>query len=70
MNVPNTREDLIYHGVQLPSGGSVIEVESLDGQPRGIIAHIAYHSPTGMGWGYAGSGRGLCSLSADRRPWR
>ncbi|MGW4639617.1 DUF6166 domain-containing protein [Sphaerisporangium sp. NPDC004334] len=51
-------EDVIYHGYRRNvGGGSFITGE------YGLVKHVPRHSPTGMGWGYAGSGAADCARS-------
>ena len=45
-----------YHGTGSGPGGRVITVETADGTPAGLVAHVPRHSPTGMSRGYQGSG--------------
>jgi hypothetical protein len=56
-------DDVIYHGVYRQAGGSVIVTETPDGEPTGVVHHVVKHSPTGIGWGYAGSGPADCARS-------
>jgi hypothetical protein len=48
--------DVTYHGLRRESGVSVIVIENAVGEPVGIVPHLIKHSPTGMNWGYSGSG--------------
>lgn len=48
--------DVVYHGYQEEAGGSVIAVETMDGEAIGLLYHHIRHSPDGFQWGYAGSG--------------
>jgi hypothetical protein len=52
---------VVYHGYQRKAGGSVIAIENADGATIGVVRHVVKHSPTGMGWGYAGSGAADCA---------
>ena len=69
-------DDVIYHGVYRETGGCLVLTETPEGEVTGMVAHIPYHSPDGMGWGYGGSGPADCALSlliaalgeAARRP--
>ena len=47
---------LIYHGYRRQSSGQVVMVESEDGEPIGVLNHVVQHSPSGLNWGYHGSG--------------
>lgn len=51
----NTRLGIAYHGFHR-AGGGVVAVETTAGAPLGMLGHRVRHSPTGFGWGYAGSG--------------
>jgi hypothetical protein len=55
--VPNDPiPDLVYTGVQPPTGGpGIIHVEDWTGQRLGIVRHVVRHS-RGMSWGGRGSG--------------
>jgi hypothetical protein len=55
--------DVVYHGYQRQAGGSVITIEDAGGATAGMVRHVVKHSPTGMGWGYAGSGPTDCARS-------
>jgi hypothetical protein len=55
--------DVVYHGYQQAAGGSVIAIENAAGETTGLVRHVVRHSPTGMGWGYAGSGPADCARS-------
>lgn len=50
-------EVIRYLGCSLdqPGGGRLVIVE-VDGECVGLLPHRVKHSPTGMMWGYAGSG--------------
>ena len=56
-------DSLIYHGVYRQADGSVILTETSDGELTGVVHHVVKHSPTGIGWGYAGSGAADCARS-------
>jgi hypothetical protein len=56
-------DDVIYHGVYRQVGGCVIVTETPDGEPTGVVNHVVKHSPTGIGWGYLGSGAADCARS-------
>ncbi len=47
--------EIIYHG-RRENGDTIITVETAGGQHIGMLPHIARHSPSGMNWGYRGSG--------------
>lgn len=47
---------VVYHGYWHEDGCSVISVEDAQGAQIGVVHHLPIHSPTGMNWGYAGSG--------------
>jgi len=59
----NPPDDVVYHGTKSSHSGAVITVETLDGEVLGVVERIAAHSPTGMTWGYAGSGPLDCARS-------
>lgn len=50
------RDDLVFHGVALGNGETVVLVEEPDGRIVGSVLHVVRHSPTGLAWGYTGSG--------------
>lgn len=55
--MPDQDTEVVYHGYQqLPAGGSVIALETSNGETIGLLHHYVRHSPTGFQWGYAGSG--------------
>ena len=56
-------DDVIYHGVYRETGGCLVLTETPEGEVTGMVAHIPYHSPDGMGWGYGGSGPADCARS-------
>ena len=45
---------VVYHGYRLPSG-PIIALES-PGLPVRSLRHVVRHSPSGLNWGYRGSG--------------
>lgn len=45
-----------YRGYYRSGSGGVIEALAEDGSTVGVVAHLPKHSPTGMSWGYHGSG--------------
>jgi hypothetical protein len=45
-----------YHGRGNGAGPRPVVVEDDHGAMLGVLNHVVKHSPTGMGWGYAGSG--------------
>jgi len=58
-----TDDEVIYHGVYRPAGGCLILTETPAGEVTGMVAHVVKHSPTGIGWGYGGSGAADCARS-------
>lgn len=48
--------DLVYHGYRHGSSGPVVALESPDGTRVGILQHVVRHSPSGLNWGFHGSG--------------
>ena len=58
-----TNVDVVYHGFHRPTGEPTVLLETTDGQQLGALEHVAFHSPTGMGWGYGGSGPADLALS-------
>jgi hypothetical protein len=59
--------DKIYHGVRVSVGEVNISVRTL-AQDQSVLNekslhHVVYHSPTGMEWGYGGSGPHDLALS-------
>ena len=48
--------EITYHGHRLESGSVTITVETADGTRIGPLPHVVRHSPSGMNWGYRGSG--------------
>lgn len=56
--------DVLYTGTQPPQGSAgVITVSELAGDQIGQVTHRPKHSPTGMAWGYGGSGPADCARS-------
>lgn len=47
--------DRRYHGRWGTGGGLVMVLED-DGTMAGILVHVVRHSPSGLAWGYSGSG--------------
>lgn len=62
MNIDLADDDVTYHG-WYEDGGAVIVVEDTVGAAAGMVGHVVKHSPTGMGWGYGGSGPADCARS-------
>lgn len=58
-------QDVLYVGKRPDGGGgpAVIAVTTLDGTPLGVVRHRIKHSPTGISWGYLGSGAADCARS-------
>jgi hypothetical protein len=57
-------QDVLYRGVQPPGGGAgKITICTLTGREIATVTHLVKHSPTGMGWGYLGSGASDCARS-------
>jgi hypothetical protein len=56
---------VIYHGYRNSDGmgAALIAAETEDGTVVGQVAHLPRHSPTGMNWGYGGSGPADCARS-------
>jgi len=48
--------EVTYHGYSYEDGAKVIHVEDAHGAQIGVVPHLLKHSPSGMNWGYAGSG--------------
>lgn len=59
----NSERDVVYVGYRRRPGGSFIAVVGYDGEHIGVVAHLPRHSPTGLGWGYYGSGAADCARS-------
>lgn len=51
-----TSDELTYHGLTGDNGNTMILIENARGDPIGTVQHLPKHSPTGMNWGFAGSG--------------
>lgn len=49
------------YGNENPAGGRLVTV--VDGTSESPLLHIAWHSPSGMTWGYGGSGPADLALS-------
>jgi hypothetical protein len=56
-------DEIWYHGVGPERGGRAILIEDAAGHELGVLRHVVHHSPTGMTWGYAGSGGADCARS-------
>jgi hypothetical protein len=54
--------DVVYHGQQTARGG-VVHLETPDGHVLGQLPHVIRYSPTGLNWGYTGSGPADCARS-------
>lgn len=52
----STEAEVWYHGTGSGAGPRPIVTEDADGNMTGVLHHVVRHSPTGMSWGYAGSG--------------
>lgn len=50
------KAEIIYHGYRYPNGRPVIVMETSEGEEIGLVRHLVRHSPTGLSWGYNGSG--------------
>ena len=48
--------EVAYRGYAHGDDGQVIYVEDMHGVRIGVVPHLPKHSPSGMNWGYAGSG--------------
>lgn len=48
--------DVVYRGHGPRAGGGLVTLEGRDGSPLGVLRHVVRHSPTGLSWGYGGSG--------------
>lgn len=57
--------DVTFRGYRTPDGiePAIITVTSADGTEIGTVVHARKHSPTGMAWGYEGSGAADCARS-------
>lgn len=49
-------DDVVYHGICGPDSRAEILAEDLAGRRLRRVPHIVRHSPTGVNWGYGGSG--------------
>ncbi|MER6514779.1 DUF6166 domain-containing protein [Nonomuraea sp. NPDC001636] len=58
-----TAPEVIYHGYRREVGDSSIAIETPGGEQIGVVGHLPKHSPTGIGWGYHGSGAADCARS-------
>ncbi len=56
MSARDSEREVWYHGSGAGAGSRAIVVEGEDGTPKGLLRHVPRHSPTGMSWGYQGSG--------------
>src|SRR5215469_776339 len=59
MNTPVVTGERWYHGKaasERRAGPRAIAIENAAGHRLGALTHRPRHSPTGMTWGYAGSG--------------
>jgi len=45
-----------YHGRGNGAGPRPVVTEDADGNMTGVLHHVVKHSPTGLSWGYSGSG--------------
>ena len=56
--MPNLQkmDEVVYHGYRLSGDGSVIAVECPTGEHIRMLRHVVRHSPSGLSWGYLGSG--------------
>jgi hypothetical protein len=54
--------DVVYHGRQTRNGG-IVHLETPGGQVLGRLPHVIRYSPTGLNWGYTGSGPADCARS-------
>lgn len=53
----NSVDEVIYHGYHCSSAGvSVVAIETERGEQLGLLHHVVRYSPTGLNWGYQGSG--------------
>lgn len=61
---PEPLPDLVFCGQQSSRGGAgTIEVYDILGQPLDPFKHWPKHSPTGVAWGFTGSGAADCARS-------
>lgn len=51
---------MTYHGTRT-AAGPVVWID--DGTTRRPLSHVGPHSPTGLNWGYGGSGPAALALS-------
>ena len=56
MSAKQIPRETIYHGLWRENGCCEIAIEDEDGHRVGAVRHVPKGSPTGMNWGYAGSG--------------
>jgi hypothetical protein len=54
--MPSSIAAAVYRGFRREDGTAEIAVEDEHGSTTGTVRHLPKHSPTGMNWGYAGSG--------------
>jgi hypothetical protein len=53
----NSGDEVIYHGYHRSSAAvSLVTIETEHGQQLGLLHHVVRYSPTGLNWGYQGSG--------------
>lgn len=55
--------DVTYHGAPRLAHGCGILIENAAGELLGLVTHVVRHSPSGIGWGYGGSGPADCARS-------
>lgn len=48
--------NVVYHGYRCQPVQQLIVIESAAGGQIGVLRHVARHSPSGLNWGYLGSG--------------
>ena len=48
--------EVVYHGYRSAAGSPVVAVETAAGKHLGVLMHVVQHSPSGLNWGYQGSG--------------
>lgn len=59
-----TLSDLVYLGHRAANGSPLfLSIHTLDGRQLGLLLHRPKHSPTGINWGYNGSGAADCARS-------
>lgn len=56
MTTRHGSSDLVYHGYRDETSGPVVVLDSPDGTRIGTLTHIVRHSPSGLNWGFHGSG--------------